>query len=34
MKNKTWVLIEKPKTKEIVSLKLEFKSKFNEDGSF
>ena len=34
VKNKTWVLVEKPKNKEIVGLKWVFKSKFNEDGSF
>ena len=34
MKNKTWVLVEKPKNKEIVGLKWVLKSKFNEDGSF
>ncbi|CAL5325451.1 unnamed protein product [Camellia sinensis] len=32
-KNKTWELVEKPKEKEIIGVKLIFKTKFNPDGS-
>lgn len=32
-KNKTWVLAEKPKEKEIIGLKWIYKTKLNPDGS-